>query len=144
MSAVLADLPADLLARASAWSAADPDPETRAEVAALMAAKDAAGLADRFGPRLAFGTAGMRGELLPEPSMNRPLSHDKKLCGLFGPDAVVALLAERMAAMDLPVAGLPRAERAKALEALEAKLAKLKATEANLLATAEKAGLAVS
>ena len=83
-------------------------------------------------------------ELLPEPSMNRPLSHDKKLCGLFGPDAVVALLAERMAAMDLPAAGLPRAERAKALEALEAKLSKLKATEANLLATAEKAGLAVS
>ena len=56
----------------------------------------------------------------------------------------MALLAERMAAMDLPAAGLPRAERAKALEALEAKLAKLKATEANLLATAEKAGLAVS
>ena len=83
-------------------------------------------------------------ELLPEPNMNRPLSHDKKLCGLFGPDAVVALLAERMAAMDLPAAGLPRAERAKALEALEAKLSKLKATEANLLATAEKAGLAVS
>ena len=74
MSAVLADLPADLLARASAWSAADPDPETRAEVAALMAAKDAAGLADRFGPRLAFGTAGMRGELGAGPNrMNRAL-----------------------------------------------------------------------
>jgi hypothetical protein len=83
-------------------------------------------------------------ELLPEPTMHRPLSHDKKMCGLLGPDAVVALLKSQMQAMEFPAPGLPKAERAKALEALEKKLAKLKAREAALLAEAEKIGLNVS
>ena len=57
------------LAQARAWLRQDPDPETRDELAALVtraAAGDAAALAeldDRFGARLAFGTAGLRGEL---------------------------------------------------------------------------------
>ncbi|MBD7957254.1 phospho-sugar mutase [Microbacterium sp. Sa4CUA7] len=54
---------------ARAWLAQDPDPVTRAELDQLLAAADAgdasaaADLADRFGTRLAFGTAGLRGRL---------------------------------------------------------------------------------
>ena len=65
---------AELLARAKAWHAQDPDPETRAELAALIAAEDEAELQSRFGARLAFGTAGLRGELGAGPNrMNRVL-----------------------------------------------------------------------
>jgi len=54
---------------ARAWLAQDPDEVTRDELAALLAAADAgdesarAELADRFGARLEFGTAGLRGRL---------------------------------------------------------------------------------
>lgn len=57
------------LAEARAWMRQDPDHETRDQLAGLItraAAGDAAALAeldDRFGARLAFGTAGLRGEL---------------------------------------------------------------------------------
>lgn len=57
------------LAAAHDWLAQDPDPQTRAELAALIASADAgdaaasADLAGRFGTRLAFGTAGLRGAL---------------------------------------------------------------------------------
>ncbi len=60
-----------------AWIDGDPDPETRAELAALRdrAADDAAAaadLADRFDGTLEFGTAGLRGELGAGPNrMNR-------------------------------------------------------------------------
>ncbi|MFE6256984.1 phospho-sugar mutase [Agromyces sp. NPDC057865] len=71
---------AERLALAEAWLAQDPDPETRAELAALVdGAKsgDAAAaeqLADRFDTRLAFGTAGLRGEIAAGPNrMNRVL-----------------------------------------------------------------------
>lgn len=58
-----------VLAAARAWLAQDPDEVTRAELAALIRdaeAGDAAAaddLHDRFGARLAFGTAGLRGRL---------------------------------------------------------------------------------
>lgn len=58
-----------VLDAARAWLAQDPDPETRAELTALLdaaASGDAAAsadLADRFGARLQFGTAGLRGRL---------------------------------------------------------------------------------
>lgn len=58
-----------VLAAARAWLAQDPDEVTRAELAALIAEAEAgdaaasADLADRFGARLAFGTAGLRGRL---------------------------------------------------------------------------------
>lgn len=62
----------DLIARAQAWLAEDPDPETAAELAALIEAGDTAELADRFSGRLQFGTAGLRGELGAGPMrMNR-------------------------------------------------------------------------
>ncbi|MEV5435680.1 phospho-sugar mutase [Streptomyces sp. NPDC052682] len=62
----------ELIAQARAWLAEDPDPETRAELAELIDAKDHAELAARFGGTLQFGTAGLRGELGAGPlRMNR-------------------------------------------------------------------------
>lgn len=60
---------ASVLDRARAWLAQDPDGETRAELRALIESAEngdavaIAGLEDRFASRLAFGTAGLRGEL---------------------------------------------------------------------------------
>ncbi len=70
---------ADLLDRARAWAAEDPDDQTRAELVSLVAAVEAdpAGeaaldLADRFAGTLEFGTAGLRGALGAGPNrMNR-------------------------------------------------------------------------
>ncbi|WP_235560276.1 phospho-sugar mutase [Microbacterium sp. Leaf288] len=64
-----ADAAADVLARAHAWLAQDPDGETRAELRALIEAAESGNpaavedLEDRFSARLAFGTAGLRGAL---------------------------------------------------------------------------------
>lgn len=52
-----------LVARAEAWMSDDPDPATRAELQSLVDARDEATLESRLGSRLAFGTAGLRGEL---------------------------------------------------------------------------------
>ncbi|MBK0421705.1 phospho-sugar mutase [Leucobacter sp. CSA2] len=66
------------VAEAEAWADADPDPITRAEARNLVArarsgtAEAIAELEDAFGSRLAFGTAGLRGELGAGPRrMNR-------------------------------------------------------------------------
>ncbi|WP_062207193.1 phospho-sugar mutase [Streptomyces sp. NBRC 109706] len=62
----------ELIARARAWLAEDPDPDTRAELAALLDADDAQALAERFAGTLQFGTAGLRGEMGAGPMrMNR-------------------------------------------------------------------------
>ena len=69
----------ELLERARAWLAEDPDEDTRAELAELVTAvqQDREGpaaddLADRFRGALEFGTAGLRGELGAGPHrMNR-------------------------------------------------------------------------
>ncbi|MGP4024871.1 phospho-sugar mutase [Actinomadura sp. 3N407] len=62
----------DLRAQAEEWLAQDPDPGTRAELRALLDEGDDRALADRFGARLEFGTAGLRGELGAGPNrMNR-------------------------------------------------------------------------
>jgi phosphomannomutase len=64
----------DVIAQARAWLAQDPDPQTRAELEDLLGRAESgdegarAGLADRFGTRLAFGTAGLRGELGAGPN----------------------------------------------------------------------------
>ena len=63
-----------LLIQAQAWHDQDPDPVTRAELAELIQTKDEAELLSRFSSRLAFGTAGLRGELGAGPNrMNRVL-----------------------------------------------------------------------
>jgi phosphomannomutase len=57
---------------AEAWLAEDPDPDTRDELQALLDSGDEAGLADRFGAKLEFGTAGLRGAIGAGPNrMNR-------------------------------------------------------------------------
>src|SRR5262245_24032664 len=76
-------IPADLHARAEAWIREDPDPGDRAELRALLAARDLGGepgraalaeLTDRFAGRLQFGTAGLRGQVGAGPNrMNRAM-----------------------------------------------------------------------
>ncbi len=62
----------ELRGRVEEWIADDPDPATRAELEALLAAGDEPGLAERFAGRLAFGTAGLRGAMGAGPArMNR-------------------------------------------------------------------------
>lgn len=62
----------ELRRRAAAWIADDPDPEARAELEALVAARDEAELRARFAGPLEFGTAGLRGLLgAGESRMNR-------------------------------------------------------------------------
>ena len=71
--------PQDLRAQAEAWLALDPDPATRAALSAALSAGDAA-LAPLFAERLAFGTAGIRGEMGPGPArMNRVMVRQSTL-----------------------------------------------------------------
>ncbi len=61
----------DVRRAAEAWLAADPDPQTRAELEQLLT-DDLQEVADRFSGRLEFGTAGLRAELGAGPlRMNR-------------------------------------------------------------------------
>jgi phosphomannomutase len=56
--------------QAEAWLEQDPDPDTRAELWSLL--DDPEALGERFGAKLEFGTAGLRGELGAGPNrMNR-------------------------------------------------------------------------
>ncbi|MFC8830036.1 phospho-sugar mutase [Streptomyces sp. NPDC057137] len=62
----------DLIARAEAWLAEDPDSDTRSELRKLIDSGDPDALAERFSGTLQFGTAGLRGELGAGPMrMNR-------------------------------------------------------------------------
>ncbi|GIJ70309.1 phospho-sugar mutase [Virgisporangium ochraceum] len=62
----------DLRAAADAWLSDDPDPATRDELRAVLAAGKPGDLADRFAGPLRFGTAGLRGPLRAGPNgMNR-------------------------------------------------------------------------
>jgi phosphomannomutase len=65
----------DLLERARAWAAEDPDDQTRSELEAVVGAAkrgEDTDLADRFAGTLEFGTAGLRGALGAGPNrMNR-------------------------------------------------------------------------
>jgi phosphomannomutase len=63
-----------LIGQARSWIEQDPDAETVAELEKLISESDEAGLADRFGQRIGFGTAGLRGLLGAGPNrMNRVL-----------------------------------------------------------------------
>jgi phosphomannomutase len=57
-----------LRARVEAWIAADPDPEARAELRALLERGASEELTERFAHGLSFGTAGLRGRLGAGPS----------------------------------------------------------------------------
>jgi phosphomannomutase len=57
---------------AEQWRTVDPDPATRAEIAALLDSGDATALDELFGGAVAFGTAGLRAPMGPGPNrMNR-------------------------------------------------------------------------
>ena len=63
-----------LVQHARNWIDQDPDAETVAELEKLISESNEAGLADRFGQRIGFGTAGLRGLLGAGPNrMNRVL-----------------------------------------------------------------------
>lgn len=75
-------LPAKLGAEVEAWLAADPDPVTRAEIAAFLAAADVETLAQRFDGRLTFGTAGLRAALGAGPTRMNELVVAQTTAGL--------------------------------------------------------------
>lgn len=63
-----------LVQQARSWIAQDPDAETVGELENLINTSDEAGLSERFGQRIGFGTAGLRGLLGAGPNrMNRVL-----------------------------------------------------------------------
>jgi phosphomannomutase len=63
-----------LTQQARNWIEQDPDAETIGELEDLISSSDEAGLAERFGQRIGFGTAGLRGLLGAGPNrMNRVL-----------------------------------------------------------------------
>lgn len=72
----------ELSARARAWIADDPDPETRRELSALVEAEDLAGLKERFAGPLTFGTAGLRGVLGAGPARMNEATVTRAAAGL--------------------------------------------------------------
>ena len=62
----------ELIDRARSWIAQDPDPQTRAELEAVIESGDTAELEARMNTELEFGTAGIRGKVGAGPGrMNR-------------------------------------------------------------------------
>jgi phosphomannomutase len=80
--------PDDLVVAARAWRDEDPDPATRGEAQRLLegdgARPDLDGLRDRFGASLAFGTAGLRGEMGAGPNRMNRVTVMRATAGLAG------------------------------------------------------------
>lgn len=76
----------DLIARAEAWLADDPDPASRAELRAVIDGlpATAAELLDRFAGPLTFGTAGLRGRLRAGPNGMNLAVVTRAAAGLVG------------------------------------------------------------
>lgn len=70
------------IAAARDWQRADPDPRTRAEVDHLLQDATTDELAELFGKRLSFGTAGLRGPLGPGPNRMNSLTCRQAAAGL--------------------------------------------------------------
>lgn len=83
-------------------------------------------------------------EIIPEASSHTPISRDMQLCGLLGKERFVALMKSQIESMDWPESGLPIAKRPAAIALLERKIKSLQAREAELIRSAEKAGLHIS
>ena len=66
------------------------------------------------------------------------------MCGLLGPAKFVELVKAQAEAIEWPDPGLLMAERAPAAAKLKKKIKDLRARKADLLRSAEKAGLQVS
>jgi len=78
-----------LLAEVRAWIEDDPDPQTAAQLTALLAAEDEVALRKFFAGFLEFGTAGLRGPLGPGPSCMNQAVVGKTAAG------IVAYMKER-------------------------------------------------
>ncbi|MFB9206387.1 phospho-sugar mutase [Nonomuraea spiralis] len=70
--------------RARQWLAQDPDPDTRAELSALLEDDDLPALRERFQAKLEFGTAGLRGELGAGPNRMNRVTVMRAAAGLAG------------------------------------------------------------
>ncbi|MBG0820832.1 phospho-sugar mutase [Planomonospora sp. ID91781] len=84
----------DLVRLAQDWLAQDPDPRTREELRELLDEGDEEALRERFGAKLEFGTAGLRGELGAGPNrMNRVtvMRAAAGLAAVLGPDRHVVI-----------------------------------------------------
>ncbi|QUN07117.1 phospho-sugar mutase [Shewanella yunxiaonensis] len=66
----------------NAWLEMDPDPQTREELQQLMQQRDDQELVKRFAGRLAFGTAGLRGEVGAGPTRMNQLVIRQTAAGL--------------------------------------------------------------
>ena len=82
--------------------------------------------------------------ILPTPCLDTPISRDVQMCGLLGPAKFVELVKAQAEAIEWPDPGLLMAERAPAAAKLKKKIKDLRARKADLLRSAEKAGLQVS
>ena len=85
----------------------------------------------------------MRG-IVPEPHLGLQVSRDVQMCGLLGPAGFMELMKKQLQAIDWPAPGLRMEERPGAMAALEKKIKTLQTREAELIASADKAGLSVS